>query len=699
MAAQTMLTLQVRALCLLTALLLMGCSATYEINKALQQASGAIQEKRTLVLNEKALADIGEPDIVVNVPATLVTAARPAIVEALNKDQGLAKEGVHVLDFALELAPQELKGKVKFQKEIEGYQVVATVFCSGFVSTISDAVYFNLVGRQIRVQRIEGPRSFFGGSRLAGPISKVLNALIPVINIALDRQVNTDPKRALLQRVRPVYLWDKGKRDQLAKDKQIIVGPEDRTLVLLVTRGVVRIDEHRITVLAKVSASDKKPEEGKPVLQRPDDRDLVEMLAGEAAGRIERYQREADSLIAKTLGPDVSYGSLNSHSFMFVTRAGVARATNSVTAAGPVSVEGKFSYEGTNTTSLTVPIPDPKCSAKLAFCKWENPCRGDKCERSVPHSAINGVCKAACCSQVALAGCAIAKVRHGCEDGCRFISHHTIEPIAGVACDAFRAASVLNPGMCLMAGTVDAASCTTMKTLEASLCATVTAVKSFYDHNPFADVEFHLKTENLPIGGQVRTLTITDDLAALKVDAVARAQGDLQYGLKYTRRAPTDLLLPTGMSLGVCTLNWAGNYSVNARAQAEREFVFKMRTEQGAKSSLILAYEDEREWVAYFNFSPSPLERLLTKNPAMVLNCPMVVAGAAVFGAGERVLKKKDARKVWPLITGENYPYNVKAQTLRLVVPTIDLKDDNIPKPIVLVPALYKAGLLYSESR
>src|SRR5947207_150597 len=90
-------------ICLLFVVAMTGCSLVFEVNRALQQASGELQAKRALILNEQALLEFHEPDLVINVPSALIDKTRPAIVDALNKDADLAKEGVRVLDFSLDL--------------------------------------------------------------------------------------------------------------------------------------------------------------------------------------------------------------------------------------------------------------------------------------------------------------------------------------------------------------------------------------------------------------------------------------------------------------------------------------------------------------------------------------------------------------------------------------------------------------------
>ena len=94
--------------------------------------------------------------------------------------------------------------------------------------------------------------------------------------------------------------------------------------------------------------------------------------------------------------------------------------------------------------------------------------------------------------------------------------------------------------------------------------------------------------------------------------------------------------------------------------------------------------------MAHADFKPGPVVALFAGKPHVTLNCPLAAISAVVFGSAEAVFTQADARRVFPLLTGDDYPIELKDQKFRIDIKPISVcsaNDETCQAPLlVLVP-------------
>lgn len=706
----------VRGLCsmavLSSCLLLQGCFFTNwmlkgKLGELQQEASGDIQTKRALAINEDSLKKMTSVDLVLNVPYKLVDRSYDAVIKAFNEDESLKKEQLQITDFSLQFSNQELIGLMKIKKQVGNYVISGTVHCAAAISTYSDVIYYNIYGRYLKIDSVEGGKFTFAISGLAKTINPVLNGIVPLINIVADKKVNQKPGLTAIQAFKFKPVWDQSKRDQLAKEKGIFIGPETKEINISISQMLFRIDQNQITLLGTLSPT--KPGDVKPPAPLPLDSQLLVISKEESDARITKYLKEVDTLIDSALGENIDRNKFNGSASGFVTKTSLAKVVNSVTASGPITVTGTYpDYSDNKTLPVTIPIPVPDCNTHLKACKYKNTCSGNRCEEVVRiPPVLDTACRISCCAAAGGIGCAIRSVRRTCERVCTSAERFVTRNIAGPFCDGFRLAGSAVPGLCETAGVLDAVACTAINSMEATFCTAISQTKNYYDTHPIADIDAYIKAESIRFKGGINALELSTDLNKFTLSASLQASAILKYGLHYKRNfTPTDLILPTSLILSPCTFNWSGDYSTTANANLSKQIVFSLqpiekRDHQGVKSvikdgDLVLKFESE-EWNDHLDFSPSPLGELYARTPHVALNCPLATVGGLVYGVGEKIFRPEEARVVWPLLTGENFPFKVTPKSLPLVIPAIEVSQSPGKDPIILVPEVKEKGILFQN--
>ena len=200
-----------RALTTLAATVLLqsgsGCAyfarrdAVRHINEVIQESQGVFQEKRALLLGERALAADFRVDLVAHVSRQRVEDLQTTLKDALNRSDKLARESVRVEKLAIHLAPQEIAADLAVSKVIDGGTVRANVYVAGFITAIDNGLYINLVARQLHVDCAAlGVLLLSSAEKAAHRIADALGLVVPVLNVVLDEEVNTNKERALLVR-------------------------------------------------------------------------------------------------------------------------------------------------------------------------------------------------------------------------------------------------------------------------------------------------------------------------------------------------------------------------------------------------------------------------------------------------------------------------------------------------------------------
>jgi hypothetical protein len=244
-----------RTLIVLFCLLLTGfagrqCTLVDQVQMLIDESNGTLQHTRALLVNEKALSEFGDISIALSVPKRELNSHDDQILSALKKSEDLSKAGVSVSDVSFDLDDQAIVAWVEFSVTFKGATVTALVGCAGVVSTLDNSIYLNLIARQLKVISIAGAGEILDSKLAAGVISSALEALIPIFNVALDREFNQNPKRAFIRQIGVVPVWQQKDRDKLADQQHIVLSPRD--VYLSITKFLVDVNSSGIVVLANV---------------------------------------------------------------------------------------------------------------------------------------------------------------------------------------------------------------------------------------------------------------------------------------------------------------------------------------------------------------------------------------------------------------------------------------------------------------
>ncbi|MFZ3323462.1 MAG: hypothetical protein WA190_13900 [Usitatibacter sp.] len=662
-----------------------------------QQASGDLQKKRALFLSEASLADLDRVDVAVSVPTATLSQFDQLLVDSLNADGGVKSQNVHFTAADISFKDQEIIVKISATKSFgDDGDISVNVVASGLVGSTGSALMFNVVARDIKLTDVTVLRSTWTRKVAVVAINSAMDALLGIVNVILDREINGNPQRAAI-----LYLDQKSILNQdlsQSNSAQLTFQQKTITASLRVDASAVVIDSSHIAFYAKATPVDLASLPASNT-KLPADKILVEIPSEEADTRIADYQARVLAQVSKDIGQKYVDAPAGAIPFIVVTKQEVAMLLNYVFAEMPIAASGNFQLHQKASPELKVKFAAQDCNDIFNGCRFQDFCSGNRCEQSVSN-VINTTCDVACCALTGLIGCVIPKI---CQQACTKIVQ-TIQPILTPECDAFRALSP--PVLCNIASNLDKASCDVEKNLEKSVCDVQQEVNRISDANPFAQLDYQINL-SIDYSAIVNHASIGSDLSTLSVDVDLGAKGPISVGLRYTRKLPYDslLLLPTGMIMGVCAANWDETITFTADAgRKPYHLVFATSYANDPSSGdLVVTNRLQGHEVIFFDLSPAPLEELFVGRPQIALNCPLLVGVSILAGSFEGVFTQDDARKVLPLITGKDLPYDVSNTSFSAdltpikVCKTIDssvCRDDT--QNVVLKPREAGSVIVYS---
>ncbi|MEO1662053.1 MAG: hypothetical protein AAFR51_13760 [Pseudomonadota bacterium] len=637
----------------LATIIVTGCKFERKANEYLQASQGVLQEKRAITLSEENLENIQDADIVFAVEKSHLDLLTPLLVEKLN-DSGLGEEyflGFEGLEFKFN--DQSLTLIADITALIEGYNVKAEAQISSFVAATGNGLHWNLYADGITIKKIDGPKGKVTRTMIRTVGNGILS-LTPIINAVLDEAVNDDPSSALL-----VSFDQEGFLEiDLAEsnNSEITFQPKVLTTSMQTIGSGVIINKTGMIVAASVEFL---PGEVVPptTLEFPEDAELIRQSKGELSGRISAYQNDLDTIIANSFGETSFYNSGRVSTGFGVSDKALAQLLNLQIAQGAINANIKTASSSKGSSQLTFEIKEKDCYKYFDGCDYQNICSGNRCEQEVSKQ-VEKACEVQCGWSTGLLGILIPKLCDGlCKETIKIV-----EPVSSLQCDAFRAADKLHAGaLCSIASNVDKAVCDIDANLRKGVCDGVQEIGRFYRANPVATLETESSTDfNLDVS--LNNFAFDETLKTLDINLSLYGGGSAKASLDYDRHNYASAAISPALSLGLlCATDWKESISVDVSADINEQTIpFSIRFAEQEDGALDMTFEQIGEKVIFVDFSPSPLAALFGGKPQVTLNCPLAAAGSLIYSSGEAVIKEKEIREVFPLLTGKDYPHTLE---------------------------------------
>lgn len=647
---------------------LLGCNKINEWKlkrevRALWQAShGELQQKRALLVSEDSLKSLDRIDIAIVVPQQELARFTGLLTDLLNNDAQVKEQQISFSKTTILLRDQEISVGLHFVKQLPKGRISGSVIASGTVGALQSGVLLSLVARDISLDEVTVLPEW-SRKEAVQVINAALSSTLAITNAVLDKEVNQNPDRALVLWLdqRPLINEDLTKRNTAT----LTFKPKTITTSMAVEASGILVQKEGLSVLSKVTFV--KPEDlPKRRANIPELRQLLEIDKSEVSKRVAKYQKELRRRGSDAFGPAVSLDSGDASPRIVLTKEALARALNHGLSQTPVEATATIVDEAKGDIDLKFPIKEANCMDLINGCQYKNICEGNRCQETVSRTVQN-TCKVSCCVTFGLIGCLVPGL---CDQACQS-TVQVVQNIASPACDGFRAVDkVTAGGLCNVASNIDKSSCDVEKNLKKSACDTQQEVRRFYEHNPFAAVEARLKP-NIAVNAVLQHAEISSDLVHASGDAIVSGNGEVNAGLKYMRRLPTDALwIPP---VGLCATDWSESTILHvAGAAAPYHLVFEGQLNDDASAGKVVAnFKLTSEAIVHVDFQPPPIKAFFGDKPHLTLNCPVAVIGSFVMGTGEAIFTPEDARQVLPLWTGKDYPYHVQDLGFKVEIPKL----------------------------
>lgn len=654
------------------------------VEEHLQAAQGELQLKRAVTTSETALANLERADLVIALTAADIDRLQPLLLAGLNTSSAAKEHGLSFDAVDIKLGDQSLSLSATFVYPHQDIQVRATLHASAAVGATSSGLHWNLYFDGLEVNGVDSP------SRLDDLAAKALAAhlleLKPVLNMVLDEAVNDSPSTAML-----LPLGQNGiLNDQLADLSSDEVTFDDRPLsasLVAESTGVI-IDKRGILVVSDVQVV-ATPTAEHTATNFPADAALVlqpaeairDRIAGYRAALLARIrERHADALdpLLERTGTGAA-----------VSKETISRIFNAQFDKEGLAATIAVNKPSSSSSDITFQISARDCSAYFDACHYRDTCAGNRCEQKV-NRTVSGTCEVQCW----LSGGGIVEIfrRGTCKEACDKVVEDIV-PIDSIHCGAFRETDKLYGGLlCKAASNVDKAVCDIDAAGHKLACSTVQEVRRFFEKNPVATVSTTI-TPDATLRASLTAAHWSPDLSTFDATLAAEGNGIIRAGIRYDRHNYADAaILGPGVSLGLgCAVDWAETVKVDSHVTLGPSPVrFTMTPSVVEGDVLRLQFNQEGTVMAHADFRPGPLVALFAGKPHITLNCPLAAISAVVFGSAEAVFSQEDARKVFPLLTGENYPIELKSQQFKVDIKPVTVcgpGDENCEMPMmVLVP-------------
>lgn len=602
-------------------------------------------------------------------PAKEVLRFKDLLVGLLNEDKDIAASRTTFDSPAILLTRQTISARVHFSKLFDFGQITGYLDADGFVGSSNGLIVFNLKATSASLEEVKWSNTTILKGLVVQEINSFLDDLIPLANLALDIKLNQDPAKAAV-----VVLDQKTLLNQdLTKLNTATLSFSPKTIktALSVEASSALIETPGILLAAKVtfvSPDDIK----KKIPSLPTPEKIIEVDEKEIDQRVLKYQAILRDRIASALGDDFK-SPRDKEAIAAFTKEAASRSINHALSQTPVEATARLNEPLKGSTDLTLSVNERNCNDLIQGCAYKDVCENRSvCHTTDVRNVEDTACKAAC-APLPNVGVMGHNPRGECESRCGTITQTVLVPIHNALCDGFIAWDQQHGGnACTISNNIDKATCDAGHSLSKAVCDIQQEVRRFYEHNPIAVLETEVKP-NVAIDGTVNRASVSADLTQLSVNATLAGSGPVDVGLKYKRKTATDLAFGPGFGWGLCTFNWAETTHVDVSAKSnayDAKFSGTFEDDPGDQS-VRLKYTLAENVIVKVDFSPPPIDAVFGKNPHLILNCPTAVVGAFALGTAEAVLTKEDARKVFPALTGKNYPFEIKDTSFTINIPKL----------------------------
>jgi len=634
------------------------------VQEQIEAMQGTLQLKREMTLSEESQVKLVRSDLVIGITKSDLDKVVSALPEMLNASKQAKATQVKFKKASLQLGPQFLSVSLSFDAPVGESAVTATLHVSAAIGAMHDGMHWSLFLNGIEVDKVS-PQS-----RLTEPAAKILAARIislrPLMNAILDEAVNDSPKNSVIVRFDKSGLineniGDLSSGNVILQPKALDVGMKVRATAIAVSRdGVLMAAD--VDFMKSSSVADDRP-------KLPSDLDLVRQASGDLPKRIDAYRKQLSAKIEASHGPEISDILHLETTGASITRSTISRLFASLFPVDGISGTVKLDEPSSEKNDINFTISARDCSTYLGQCEYQNICAGDRCQKKTK-TTVRETCKVQCWITAFPAGFFGA-----CDKPCDKIED-IVQDIGGPACDAFRASDKLNGGLlCKSVSNIDKALCDIDANTRRLACDAEQSVRRFYEKNPVATVTTTMKP-SVNLIATVHSATWSADLEVMNVSVSASGSGSLEATIGYDRHNYADaVILGPGVSLGAgCAADWNAAISEKVSATLDHANVqFVLSSSETPDGSLRLEFRQAGDQIALVDLSPPPLPALFRNKPSVAINCPLTVIAATVFGVGEAVFTQEQARKVFPLLTGKNYPAKIRDQHFKVDVRPIDI--------------------------
>lgn len=641
---------------------LSGCQEAIDrANAFLQATQGDLQLKRAVVLSAQTIDGMDDgkaPDAVLSLTAADLQQLETRLHAALAQTQAAADNDVTVNWVDLAFGDQTLTARINVTKKVKRSRITGTVQASAFVAAVPDGLYWNLYLDGFRVTDIDW-RFGFPASITKWAINQV-DIFSGVMSAIFDEAINSNPEKALFVSVTQDDLISENLAtlsgdDFQIEDHQLELGLDSEMLAVVITPDGLRlVSDLEFRKPADVQISPPEFPANSDLIRLSDDgvpdllatyRDTVDGWLGIGNPQVEdAYAAGTLEILKGTRTGTIIAGNLLSQALSVAT-ADVIRGTLA------------FSETGQSASDITFSIGRRQCEGYFAACDNKQFCQGNRCREKVTET-YQTACQVQCGWSTGGLGFLIPKLCDGLCDATRDV----VRDVASPACDGFRLASEIHGDLlCKVAEEVDHAVCNVNENVKKAACQIEQEARRFYEDNPVAQV----KTDSAVNGSvalAVKDLSLAPDLSTVSINVSAKGAGQAKLSIDYDRKNYATALLLPGISLGTaCAVDWKEGVTSQITASLQdRRLGFNATWATDADKNLVLTLTQAKEEIALLNLDPAPVPALFLGKPHVTLNCPLMAVGAVGFGAYEANFSEQEARKLYPLITGDRYPARIK---------------------------------------
>ncbi len=640
---------------------LSGCQEAIDrANAFLQAAQGELQSKRAIVISSETLDDIDDgavPDAVLSLTDADLEDIEYVLHAALANTQAAIDNEVTVNWVNLVFGEQTLTARVSVTKKIKQSRITGMVQASAFVAAAPDGLYWNLYLDGFRITDIDWRFGFV--ARLTRWAVNQANIFTGIMNAVFDEAINANPDKALFVSVTQDDLFSENlatlsdDKFQL-EDHQLELALDSELLAVVITPDGLRL----------VSDLEfRKPEDVQITPPEfPADSDLIRISDEDADALVERYHATVDDWLGignpeveETYAPDTLAVLKGTKSGTIISgdllSQALAVATSDV-------IRGTLSFAETNQSAsdLTFSIGRRQCEGYFAACDNKQFCQGNRCREKITET-YQVACRIQCGMSTFGFGLLIPKICDGICDRTRSV----IRDVAGPACDGFRLASEIHGDLlCKVAEEVDHGVCNVNENVKKAACQIEQEARRFFEDNPIAQVKTD-SAVNGKVALAVKNLSLSSDLSEVSIDVSAQGEGGARLSISYDRKNYATALLLPGISLGAaCLVDWKEGVATTITTSLQgRRLSFNADWANDDDANLILTLRQVGEETALLNLDPAPIPELFLGKPQVTFNCPLMAVGSAIFGAYEATFTQVEARTVFPLITGDDYPAKI----------------------------------------